>query len=164
MKEGQRQDIVEQLRKLRMTHPRDPMRENDQNKYSVNFNFSDVIEWMQENKKHSIIDLGAGYGDCLSVCDKLGYKVKGIEINRDLIIKDFVIEGDAMQINESDIAGFDVIYSYGPFKGEELTQEFINHVLSVMNKNQTFLYVYANWRQQKRAGNTDYKSLKVLRR
>ena len=69
-------------------------------------------------------------------------KVKGIELDQALIDAgyDFVKYGDLRRLEKSELIGFDVIYSYGPFMNDEMNSRFIQGLLSIKAPNQVILH------------------------
>ena len=123
-------------------------KENGEWGYVINMQFHKVVDYMLARNLSSIVDLGAGIGDCLEICRKLGFKVKGYEIEDILVTrhlkemtKVFVEKKDIWHLTNSDIQGYQVIYAWSPFKNEELKDQFINKVKEIMSNDQIFIYM-----------------------
>lgn len=114
--------------------------------YAPNFQFWEVIMYMIENNLNSIVDLGAGIGHNLEMCRRLGMTVRGYETDVRLIHSafDFVTPLDVEQIKPEDIAGFDVVYAFGPTRNQKRNDEFVKHVRGILAPDQVFAYFGMN--------------------
>ena len=101
---------------------------------------------MIQNNLSSIVDLGSGHGHVLEICRRLGWKVKGYEIDP-LIVReayDFVELKDVENIEEDHIYCFDMIYMYGPFMDDKKNIDFAEKIKSKMSPGQYFMYRTVN--------------------
>ena len=110
--------------------------------YDINPHFNEVLQWMEDNDKTSILDLGAGLGDCLMAAKDVGHAVLGFENNPELL-KDApkeIIEKDILKIVKKNLKGYEVIYSWEPFKHPVKAKKFIEMVFKKLHKGQVLIY------------------------
>ena len=84
-------------------------------------------------KGMNFLDLGCGAGNVLRYANNIGYTVKGIEFNLNLLkyTGEYETEGeDIRNLKESVYGNFDVIYSYKPIK--EGFDDYLNKVINNM--------------------------------
>lgn len=111
----------------------------------------DIYYLMRKYELETLIDLGSGPGIIQAVLEAADIKVKGLEILDDLICEGDNLFGvrsyekDLLELEITDIKGYQALYMWDPFNWPVPTKEFITRLVKYITPNQyIFCYGGAN--------------------
>jgi len=113
--------------------------------YYITNNLYELMYELQKNNINKVFDLGAGVGHLIMLLNSFGFKVRGIEIEQELVNRSKLLTNriklnDVFNLTQNDMNKNEALYYWDLFYDKILIEKFIKHLETIMIKDQLIVF------------------------